>query len=439
MMTSPAHPGQRSRAAALFGGMVALFGLDVLLTTGLGAQLSAEFGSSAQDVATLVALTLGAALLLTPAAARLADRGRSRTLLLCSCALLVIASCCMALAFAVRSLPVLVAAVLVFGLSRAVSIIIALASVATLPFDAHRMQGINGAVQRFGSVVAAILAGLVIARQNWVLGDLVLIGATVAWAAGAWWAGRGAAALARARRSGDEAAPPSAAGPESRPWHAVLQSYPIAIRLLLHDRAVLASGLVNFMTIVSIIATNTFLPLALAETQPPEAAGATVALTLTVREVVAILAGLLFARFGRFLGIRAALLLAIGLMMAAFIGLVGGTMQASPALLVVAGAAQGIALSLCIATTNLLVLLGIAERPTHDITLRLAATQLPPALAVLVLTPVLGLIFEHLSGGVFATCAGLTVAVGLCILLLVRRVLTTPEGPRRRRSRSTVP
>lgn len=357
-------------------GMLALFGIEVLFTATLSIRMLQSFGSSPGGASVIVGATMGAALLVTPYVASLADGGYQRILMRAAAMSLTVSAVGLVFAYETGVFVLFVIATALLGISRAVCIVMALTSVAALPYPPHATQGLNGVVQRLGSVLASGLAGLALAQSGWLFGNLTLLAMAAVWTTCAWVFASGFT------------------GKVLSSWQPQ-QSFKKAINLLRFDARIRASGFINLVTLFTILTTNTFIPLVIEREAGPQSVGFAVGVILASRECIAILAGLAFVRWGHRFATGNVVTIALGLVATSFVLL---SIPGFDLLrFCLASAAQGIALALFIASTNLLVIESArhCQAAPEGMTLRLAATQLPPALGILVCTPLLGLFYDH--------------------------------------------
>lgn len=354
-LTQPALP-----ARVLFGSIAVVIACETVFSAVVPTLLSVRIRAESTLVGLVVGVALGLGLAAIPVAVPWVRRGRSSSVLLASGVLLLTAGPLCVLS---PTLPVVVtlSAALAFGAARAVAMLALLADVGRLGPDS-RGHGHNGAAQRIGSAVGAVLAAVVLASGLDVAGTVLL-------------ASGGAAVLVLARMRPRERAERAVGGPRTVTRMAVL---------LRRDRWVRAALLVNVVVWVCVFVGNTMVPVGLVQAGgSARDSGLAVLYVLLVRDVVAALVGLLgwtvlrrLALEKLVVGVGIAAAIAAAVIVVSGFALVG---------LLLSGALFGCCIALGIACSNVIA----TSAGGDELELRLAASQsaagLPIALAAVAL------------------------------------------------------
>lgn len=374
----------------LYASIAVVVACETMFSAVVPTMLSAQTHAAPTLVGLVVGVALGCGLAAVPFVVPWVRCGRSSVVLVVGGALLLIAGPLCSLASALP-IGVTASAALVFGVGRAVAMLVLLVEVGRLG-PQSRGHGHNGAAQRMGSAAGALVAAVV-------LGSGINEVGTGALACG----GVVVIVLACMRPRAAVAAP-------SSPRAAVQ-----AIRLLRRDGRVLAALLVNVLVWVCVFVGNTMVPVGLVhDGRSVRESGFAVLAVLLVRDMVAVLVGLfgwtILRRVppGRLVvtvGVLAAMASAV--VVASNFALVG---------LVVSGALLGCCIALGIACSNVVATSGGGDL----VEWRLAASQSAAGLPIAVAAVSLVLVMQSLGAdGALSVSAVLVllVAVGAGVSL----------------------
>jgi hypothetical protein len=368
---------------------------DTMMQTALPVTLKDTGAASAGVIGAMVALPQGIGFLTALPAAAHGDRHGTVRLAVLSSAVAGVGAC-FALVVVGRSVLWWLLPVLAFGLGRLVVWISILTTVSTTG-DAHLMQGFNGATQRGAAAAAAVACTVIIAHEAWRAAYLaialaygLLIPLSVV-------------ALRRTGLGLD-------ASPDPK------DAYRFAVTVSVHDHALRAASLVAVACTGVMILGSSFFALTLHA--PHRDVARTLAILLLARDFASILVGPLLPRLLRRLGIEGTVVLATG---CGALGVLGLALPADFwAVTAVAAALQGACICLCIGCTNLLAVDprgGLKAGPG----MRIAAANLAPCLAGLVLPVAMGAILGRLGGTfLFVSVAVTTAAFGGVALMAIR-------------------
>lgn len=386
----------RSSPRIAAGGRRAVTLLCVLLVFGAETLFAATlplFGEALDDADPLViglalSLSSGVGFLLLPFFVRAIGGGRLRSLVL-TCAVLMLLACLLVLRSEEGGVFALVIGSLVFGAARIVAVVGLLAMVVRLPGSRTVNQGWNGALQRLGSLIALLIGGVLFASRNWA-GVFVMLMLMIA----VWWI------LAdRSAKASD--AQVLRASPHSEPGRWTLAGGCVAA---LRSRRVLAAAALNILNLLVLMQGNSFFTMAFAGEFEAAALSSLVVVTIVLRDAVAVAGGIVYPLVLRLLGSRG-MLWALALLAVAPMPLIVLAPSAAVFGAFLAAIAAGLMVGWGSATANLLA----AGADTGGAGLRIAASQLPAGLVLLV---------APFAFGGAVQGAGVQVAYALLLLVL---------------------
>ncbi len=387
---------------------------DTLMQTILPISLTETGAASVAMIGVLIAIPQGVGFLTAmPGAAAGDARGRGRVVAVCAC-IGAIATVTISITSVGHSWLWWIVPLLLFGLTRLTVWVSILATISTTG-DRLRMQGINGATQRLAAALGALVAATVIARHAWEWGYALI---------GTGFFALAALALVVMVRPADDAG-------VSVPTRA---SYGLAVQLAGRDRAIKAASMAAMSCLTLILVGNSFFALTM-DVGAGELA-ALVALLLVTRDVASVLIGLTFKRLVDTVGLSGTVTIAMacGVTSMGVLAVAGGT----PPGIVCAAILQGTGICLLIGSSNLLAVASSGMR-TGGPGLRMAASQIGPGIAALLLPVALASALEFGGAGLLYGLAGSCLLVlGLVALSQMRplRALHTftvdsvdPKGP----------
>ncbi|UZN04153.1 MFS transporter [Cellulomonas sp. S1-8] len=383
--------------------LVFLFvGADTLMQTLLPLSLEAAGAASPAVIGVMVAVVNGIGLVTALPASAYGDRRGRRRVIRVAAGVGVTAAVGMAAVHDRSSLWFWLLPILVYGLVR-VAMMAALLAEVTTSGRPVEIQGLNSLAQRGAAALAAAAAAALIAQ-------------------GAWAVGMVAAAVCLALMLPVVKAPLGRSLTQVGPTPG--EAFGFGWRLVSRERAVLGSSLVALCSMALFVVGNSFFALAIGG--DIRGSAGLVAAFLVSRDATSIVLSPLLGRIVRRIGLTAAVL-GVGVCGAAGLALLVVAPQHVP-VVVLSAALQGVSVSLCIATTNLLAMATVTDMPSGP-SVRVAAMSAWPSLGGLVLPVVLGVLLEVRGAGLmFLASACLVLATGCTAWWLVRHsVLAEPE------------
>lgn len=383
--------------------LVFLFvGADTLAQTLLPLTLEAAGAASPAVIGVMVALVNGIGVVTALPASAHGDRHGRRRVIRVTAGVAAAAAVGMAVVHGSSSLWLWAGPILAYGLVR-VAMMSALLAEVTTSGRPVEIQGLNSAAQRGAAALAAVAASALILH-------------------GAWAAGLAGVAVCLALMLPVARAPLGSATTTAGPRPG--EAFAFGWRLVSRERAVLGSSLVALCSVVMFVVGNSFFALAIGTDRAGHAG--LVAALLVSRDVTSIALSPVLGRIVRRIGLTASVL-GVGVAGAAGLVLLVVVPPSVP-VVVVSAALQGVAVSLCIATTNLLAMATRTDLPSGP-SVRVAAMNAAPSTGGLALPVLLGVLLGGPGAAwMFLTAAVLVLAIGATAWWLVRHsVLAEPE------------